>query len=191
MRTLLVSLSVLSTVIKQLQRPPLNCLMMRYTSEVLHTIGKQTTSDTVWYDRDCANARAGGCRGGAAPVNCHLNAALHCKDQAAISEMVEQEQWGAEGVQPPLNRSHYIRYNFNAGCSAGSAPFFVICRITPYLLLVVALPKQLQYPPFCFHSQPFYKLCRRPQPQCLLLINGRLYFVKSWFLHHKQPAGYE
>jgi len=62
-----------------------------------------------------------------------LNAALHCKDQAAISEMVEQEQWGAEGVQPPLNRSHYIRYNFNAGCSAGSAPFFVIRRITPYL----------------------------------------------------------
>jgi hypothetical protein len=27
--------------------------------------------------------------------------------------MVEQEQWGAEGV-PPLNRSHYIMYNFNA-----------------------------------------------------------------------------
>jgi len=48
--------------------------------------------------------------------------------------MVEQEQWGAEGVQPPLNHSHYIRYNFNAGCSAGSAPLFVIRRITPYLL---------------------------------------------------------
>ena len=29
------------------------------SSEVLHTIGKQTASDTVWYDRDCANARAG------------------------------------------------------------------------------------------------------------------------------------
>ena len=48
--------------------------------------------------------------------------------------MVEQEQWAAEGVQPQLNRSYYIRYNFNAGCSAGSAPFFVIRRITPYLL---------------------------------------------------------
>ena len=46
---------------------------------------------------------------------------------------VEQEQWGAEGVQPPLNCSHYNRYNFNAGCSAGSTPFFVIRRITPYL----------------------------------------------------------
>ena len=73
------------------------------------------------------------------PLNCltHLNAAFHCKDQAAISEMVEQEQWGAEGVQPPLNHSHYIRYNFNAGCSAGSAPFFVIRRITPYLFFRV------------------------------------------------------
>ena len=75
-------------------------------------------------------------RGGAGkaqpPLNCltHLNAALHCKDQAA---QFEQEQWSAEGVQPPLNCSHYIRYNFNAGCSAGSAPFFVIRRITPYL----------------------------------------------------------
>jgi hypothetical protein len=64
--------------------------------------------------------------------NCstHLNAALHCKDQAAIPGMVEQEQWGAEGARPPLNCSHYIEYNFNAGCSAGSAPFFVIRRIT-------------------------------------------------------------
>ena len=26
-----------------------------------------TASNTVWYDRDCANAREGGCRGGAAP----------------------------------------------------------------------------------------------------------------------------
>jgi hypothetical protein len=80
-------------------------------------------------------------RGGAgvAALNCltHLNAALHCKDQADISEMVEQEQWGAEGVQPPLNRSHYIRYNFNAGCSAGSAPSYVIRRITPYLFHLV------------------------------------------------------
>ena len=78
----------------------------------------------------------GGAGGAQPPLNCLicLNAALHCKDQAAISEMVEQEQWGAEGVQPPLNHSHYIRYNFNAGCSAGSAPLFVIRRITPYLL---------------------------------------------------------
>jgi len=77
----------------------------------------------------------GGAGGAQPPWNCltHLNAVLHCKDQAAISEMVEQEQWGAEGVQPPLHRSHYIRYNFNAGCSAGSTPFFVIRRITSYL----------------------------------------------------------
>ena len=67
----------------------------------------------------------GGAGGAQAPLNflTKLNAALHCKDQAAILEVVEQEQWGAEGVQPPLIRSHYIRYNFNAGCSAGSAPF--------------------------------------------------------------------
>jgi hypothetical protein len=66
-----------------------------------------------------------GAGGAQLPLNCltHLNTALHCKDQAAISEMVEQEQRGAEGVQLPLNCSHYIGYNFNAGCSAGSAPF--------------------------------------------------------------------
>jgi hypothetical protein len=51
--------------------------------------------------------------------------------------MVEQEQWGAEGAQYPPNRSHYIRFNFNANCSAGSAPFFVIRRITPYLFVDV------------------------------------------------------
>ena len=80
----------------------------------------------------------GGAAGAQLPLSCltHFNAALHCKDQAAISEIVEQEQWGAEGVQPPPNHSHYIRYNFNAGCSAGSAPFFVIRRITPYLYLI-------------------------------------------------------
>jgi hypothetical protein len=55
--------------------------------------------------------------------------------------MVEQE-WGAEGVQLPLNHSHYIRYNFNAGCSPGFAPFFVTHRITPYLLFCPA--KQAQ-----------------------------------------------
>ena len=47
-----------------------------------------------------------------------------------------QERGGAGGAQPPVNCSHHIRYNFNAGCSAGSAPFFVICRITPYLFNV-------------------------------------------------------
>ena len=80
----------------------------------------------------------GGAAGAQLPLSCltHFNAALHCKDQAAISEIVEQEQWGAEGVQPPPNHSHYIRYNFNAGCSAGSAPFSVIRRITPYLYLI-------------------------------------------------------
>jgi len=50
--------------------------------------------------------------------------------------MVEQKQWGAEEAQSPLNRSHYNRFNFNANCSAGSAPFFVIRRITPYLLIL-------------------------------------------------------
>jgi len=44
--------------------------------------------------------------------------------------MVEQEQWGAEGV-PPLNRSHIIRYN---SMQRGLHPIFVIRRITPYLL---------------------------------------------------------
>jgi len=75
----------------------------------------------------------GGAGGAQPPLNCltHLNAALHCKDQAAISEMVEQELWGAEGAQPPLNCSHYIGYNFNACCPSGSAPFSVIRRITP------------------------------------------------------------
>ena len=65
----------------------------------------------------------GGAGGAQPPLNCltHLNAAPHCKDQAAISEMVEQEQWGAEGV-PPLNRSHYNRYNFNA---AQAPPLFL------------------------------------------------------------------
>ena len=45
-------------------------------------------------DGDCANARAGGAGGTQPPLNClsHLNAALHCKGQAAVSEMVEQEQ---------------------------------------------------------------------------------------------------
>jgi hypothetical protein len=53
-------------------------------------------------------------QGAAPPLNCltHLNAALHCKDQAAISETVEQEQWGAEGAHPSLNCSRYIMYNF-------------------------------------------------------------------------------
>ena len=49
-------------------------------------------------------------RGGAgvAALNCltHLNAALQCKDQAAISGMVEQEQRGAEGeCSPPESLS--------------------------------------------------------------------------------------
>jgi hypothetical protein len=41
--------------------------LLRYISEVLHTIGKQIATGTVWYDGDCAYARAGGCRGGAVP----------------------------------------------------------------------------------------------------------------------------
>jgi len=42
------------------------------------------------------------------------------------------------GSAAPPNRSHYIWYNFNAG--AGSAPFFVIRRITPYLFVCVCIP---------------------------------------------------
>ena len=42
-------------------RSSVSTQLLRYTSEVLHTIGKQTASDTVWYDKDCANARAWGC----------------------------------------------------------------------------------------------------------------------------------
>jgi hypothetical protein len=78
----------------------------------------------------------GGAGGAQPPLNCltQFNAALHCKDQAAISEMVKKEQWGAERAQPPLNCSHYIGYNLNAGCSADSAPFSVIRRITPTCL---------------------------------------------------------
>ena len=41
---------------------------------------------------------------------------------------------GVQRVQPPLNHSHYIRYNFNAGCSAGSASFIVIRMITYYFI---------------------------------------------------------
>ena len=42
-----------------------------------------------------------------------------------------QERGGAGGAAPPQNCAHYIMYNFNASCSAGSAPFLVIRRITP------------------------------------------------------------
>jgi len=51
----------------------------------------------------CKRKSGGGAGGAQPPLNCliHLNAALHCKDQAAISDMVEQEQWGAEGAQSP------------------------------------------------------------------------------------------
>jgi hypothetical protein len=94
--------------------------------------------------------------GGAAapPLNCltQLNAAFHCKDQAAISEMVEQEQWGAEGAQPSLNCSHYIMYNLNAGCSAGSAPFLWSVwshpLVPPHICLL-----QLICTNFCRHTR--------------------------------------
>jgi len=77
----------------------------------------------------------GGVQGGRSPPELFnsFECRSHCKDQAAISDLVEQEQWGAEGVQPPLNRSHYIRYNFNANCSAGSAPFFVFTHEALFL----------------------------------------------------------
>ena len=89
----------------------------------------------------------GGAGGAQPPLNCltHSNAALRCKDQAAISEMVEQ-QWDAEGECSPHESLslHLVqlqcRYNFNAG--AGSAPFFVIRRITPYLLVRSLLSKK-------------------------------------------------
>ena len=67
-------------------------------------------------------------------MNCqtHLNAALHCKDQAAQKRLNKSS--GVQRERSP-NRSHYIRFNFNAGCSAGSAPFLLIRRITPYLFI--------------------------------------------------------
>ena len=52
-----------------------------------------------------------GAGGAQLPLNCltHLNTALHCKDQAAISEMVEQEHWGAEGeCSPPESLSLHL-----------------------------------------------------------------------------------
>jgi len=111
----------------------LNCSLTREHTAVevyiLHTIGKQTASDTEWYDRDCANARAGGCRGGTAPPE--LSNSFGCR--SSLQRPGCSGWTGAEGVQLPLNCSHYIRYDFNAGCSAGSAPFLVIRRITPYL----------------------------------------------------------
>ena len=79
-----------------------------------------------------ANARGEGAGGARPPLNCRTHLPLFIA-KTRLPSQVEQEQWGAEGVQAPLNHSHYIRYNFNAGCSAGSAPFFVIRRITPYL----------------------------------------------------------
>ena len=53
----------------------------------------------------------GGAEGAQPPLNCltHLNAALQCIDQAAISEMVEQEQWGAKGeCSPPGSLSLHL-----------------------------------------------------------------------------------
>jgi len=84
-----------------------------------------------WYTGTVQTHERGGAGGAQPPLNCltRLNATLHCKDQAAISKLVEQEQWAAEGVQPQLNRSYYIRYSYNAGCSAGFAPFFVILLV--------------------------------------------------------------
>ena len=91
----------------------------------------------VWYDSDCANARAGGCRGGAAPLE--LSNLFECRSSLQVAKIRMAQKWlhrssGVQGVQPLLNRSHHIRYKFNAGCSAGSAQFFVIRRITSYLL---------------------------------------------------------
>ena len=93
-----------------------------------------TASGTVWYDRDCANAREGGCREGAAPPELSLFIA-GCKDQNGCTGAIQkecsphellaahdtqlqtwygmtrtvqtQERGGAGGAQPPLNRSHY------------------------------------------------------------------------------------
>jgi len=122
---------------------PLNCSLTWHTAVEVYIGGlthhwqeNSYRHGTVW--QGLCKRKSGGAQ---PPLNCltHLNAALHCEDQAAISEMVKQEQWGAEEVQPPLNRSHNIRYNFNAGCRAGSAPFFVIRRIIPYLFLPVSL----------------------------------------------------
>jgi len=81
---------------------PLSTQLLRYISEVLHTIGKQTASDTEWYDRDCANARAGGRRGGAAPHE--LSNSFECRSslqRPGCHLRLNRSSWGAEGVQPP------------------------------------------------------------------------------------------
>jgi len=76
--------------------------------------------------RDCANARAGGCRGGAAPpeLSNSFECRSQCKDQAAISELVEQEQWGAEGeCSPPesIALTTFKWFNRSSGVRRGSA----------------------------------------------------------------------
>jgi len=82
-------------------QPPLNCQLIQcsYSLQVAKTRMAQkwlhrsssegmqppwiarctwhTASDTVWYDRDCANAKAGGCRGGAAPPE--LSNSFECR----------------------------------------------------------------------------------------------------------------
>ena len=54
-----------------------------------------------WYEGLCKRKSGGVQRGNSLNCLTRLNAALQCKDQAAISEMVEQEQWGAEGECSP------------------------------------------------------------------------------------------
>ena len=41
--------------------------------------------------------------------------------------MQTEERGGAGGAQPPLIRSHYIRYNFNVGCSAAVCVCVCVC----------------------------------------------------------------
>jgi hypothetical protein len=71
-----------------------------------------------------------------APLNCLLHM-THSFRHGLTGTVQTQEQGGAGGAQPLLNRSHNIMYNFNASCSAGSAPFLVVRRITPYLFVLL------------------------------------------------------
>jgi len=81
--------------------------------------------------------KRGGAGGAQPPLNCltHLNAALHCKDQAAISGTVEQVQWGAEGALPELLSLHYVQ--LQCRLQRRLRPISVTRRITPTCLLQI------------------------------------------------------
>ena len=104
-------------------QPPLNCLT--HLNAALNA--KTRLPSQNWLNRS-----SGVRRGSAAPLNRSLS--LHSNGLTGAVGC-------GGGVQPPLNRplSLHIWYSFDAG--AGSAPFFVIRRITPYLFTHLSLTR--------------------------------------------------